>query len=139
MLEEEDEDRVEFDLPRTNSLSPGRKRTGSLMKRGSNSPIRMKSNIKNENNKTVNTCVTNDKDLPAFNGKSIFEKELREKEETKEYPNETAMNENHNTSTQNLTTDKTTNNTSCEYLGESAPKPPKSPSKKKRKKPKSIS
>lgn len=137
MLEEEDEDQVQFELPRTNSLSPGRKRTGSLMKRSSNSPLRMKSNIKNENNKTVNMSMANDNNLSTMNGKSVSGQEKNE--ETKADIKETVGNDNHNASAQNLTTDKTTNNTSCEYLGDSVPKPPKSPSKKKRKKPKSIS
>jgi hypothetical protein len=51
MLEEEDEDDVQVEVPRASSFSPLRNRSSSLRKQKSNSPLRLKNNSRTENGK----------------------------------------------------------------------------------------
>lgn len=123
MGEDEDED-TPYDLPRTNSLSPARQRPLPAVKQGSLSPLRLKSNSRTENKAKPNALLQNTS--------------LEETKETVQPIEDPSPLENPTGSHPNLTTDKTTNNTSNENLMDPSLRAPKSPSKKKRKKPKSI-
>jgi hypothetical protein len=141
MMEDEDEDTNEPDLPRTNSMSPVRKRL--LSKQSCNSPLRLRNNSRIDNKKGLNDSLSLSKEqISTCQTKNMndsineINKEINEEEKTRDNSN---CPEILNFSAQNLATMKMSNNASTEIIEDSSVKMPKSPSKKKRKKQKSIS